>query len=222
MMHSKRPNEVAKAWLDKRGEAINVDRAYAESDRQMGLSRRAQALLAAAGESGPVMQWFVLCIAHQAEKDVDKSLSDARIERWFPVEKRLRNAPHAKRKVAYTVPALPGYVFVRVVNRDETWAGLLTLEGVRGVLGGALGPVPVTECKYLELKKKLEEKSTDEAVVEAAFPLGARVLIEDGPFASFPGTIDRVMDEMRAVVMVEIFGRETPVELGLAQITKSE
>ncbi|RWQ12355.1 transcription termination/antitermination NusG family protein [Mesorhizobium sp.] len=213
MMHSKRPSDAEK---------INLDRCYAESDRQRGLSRRAQALLAAAGESGPAMRWFVLCIAHHAEKDVDKSLEKAGIERWFPVEKRLRNAPHAKRKVVYHVPALPGYVFVRVLNRDETWSALLNLDGVRAVLGGALGPVPIAECKYLELKKKLEEKSTDEAVVEAAFPLGARVLIEEGPFASFPGTIDRVMDEQRAVVMVEIFGRMTPIELGLAQITKSE
>lgn len=213
MMHSKRPSDAEK---------INLDRCYAESDRQRGLSRRAQALLAAAGESGPAMRWYVLCIAHHAEKDVDKSLGQAGIERWFPVEKRLRNAPHAKRKVVYHVPALPGYVFVKVLNRDETWSALLNLEGVRAVLGGALGPVPVPECKYLELKKKLEEKSTDEAVVEAAFPVGAKVLIEEGPFASFPATIDRLTDDQRAVVMVEIFGRMTPIELGLAQITKSD
>jgi transcription antitermination factor NusG len=100
--------------------------------------------------------------------------------------------------------------------------GLLNLEGVRGVLGGSRGPVPVAECKYLELKKKLEEKSTDEAVVEAAFPVGASVRIEAGPFASFPATIDRLTNDQRAVVMVMIFGQETPVELGLAQITKSD
>ncbi|MER8941341.1 transcriptional antiterminator NusG [Mesorhizobium sp. M0915] len=222
MMHSKRPSEVERAWIDRKGDPINVDRAYAESDRQMNLSRRAQALLAAAGESGPVMQWFVLCIAHHAEKDVDKSLGQAGVERWFPVEKRLRNAPHAKRKVVYHVPALPGYVFVKVLNRDETWAALLTLEGVRAVLGGASGPVPVAECKYLELKKKLDEKSTDEAVVEAAFPVGARVRIEDGPFASFGGSIEKLVDGQRAIVLVEIFGRLAPTELGLAQITKSE
>lgn len=203
-------------------ERINLDRCYAESDRQAGLSRRAQALLAAAGESGPVMSWFVLCIAAHAEKDVDKSLGEAGVERWFPVEKRLRKAPHAKRQVVYHVPALPGYVFVRVVNCTRTWAGLMSIEGVKAVLGGALGPVPVTDAMRLKLMKKLEERSTDAAVVEAAFPVGAKVLIEEGPFASFPGVIQDVIDNHVATVLVEIFGRLTPVELSLAQITKSE
>ncbi|MER8560165.1 transcription termination/antitermination protein NusG [Mesorhizobium sp. M0578] len=222
MMHSKRPSDVERAWLDRQGEAINVDRAYAESDRMMAVSRRQQALLAGAGESVPEARWFVLRLANHAEKDVDKLLGQAAIERWFPLVKKVRNAPHAKRKVVYTVPALPGYVFIRVVNDDRIWAGLLGMEGVVGVLGGSLGPVAVSDEKRLKFKKKLEERSTDAEVVEAAFPVGASVLIEEGPFASFPGTIQSVLDEQYATVLVEIFGRFVPVDLSLAQITKSE
>ncbi|MER9901620.1 transcription termination/antitermination protein NusG [Mesorhizobium sp. M0130] len=222
MMHSKRPSDVERAWLDRQGETINIDRAYAESDRMMAVSRRQQALLAGAGESVPEARWFVLRLANHAEKDVDKLLGQASIERWFPLVKKVRNAPHAKRKVVYTVPALPGYVFIRVVNDDRIWAGLLGMEGVVGVLGGSLGPVAVSDQMRLKFKKKLEERSTDAEVVEAAFPVGATVLIEEGPFASFPGIIQSVLDEQVATVLVEIFGRSVPVELSLAQITKSD
>lgn len=201
-------------------EIINLDRCYAESDRQQGLSRRAQALLAGANESGPETRWFVLRVATSSEKDVEKSLAAASIESWRPMQKRVRNAPHAKRKVVYQAPVFPGYLFVNVVNKVATWAGILSIEGVLSVLGGSLGPVPVAEANLMTFKKKLGEKSTDIEAVEAAFPIGATVLIEDGPFKSFPGTIDSVLDEQRAVVMVEIFGRFSPVELSLAQITK--
>ncbi|RWC29829.1 MAG: transcriptional antiterminator NusG [Mesorhizobium sp.] len=203
-------------------ETINLDRCYAESDRQRGLSRRAQALLAGAGESGPDMRWFVLRVAPSAEKDVDKSLAEASVESWRPMQKRIRNAPHAKRKVVYTAPVFPGYLFVKVVNCDRTWVGLLSINGVLSVLGGTLGPVAVADATLLKFKKKLEERSTDEDVVEAAFPVGASVRIEDGPFASYGGTIEQLLDGQRAVVMMAIFGRFSPIELSLAQITKAD
>lgn len=213
MMHSKRPSDV---------ERIDLDRCYAESDRQMSLSRRSQAMLAGANESAPWMQWFVLRIAPHAEKDVDKSLREAGIECWLPVEKRVRNAPHAKRKMVYTVPAVPGYMFVKVAACDRAWAGLLSVEGVISVLGGACGPVPVSEAIRLKFKNKLEERSTDAEVVAAAFPVGSAVAIEEGPFASFSGTIEATLADQLAIVLVEIFGRFVPVELSLAQITKTE
>lgn len=201
---------------------INLDRCYAESDRQQGLSRKAQALLAAAGESGPAMRWFVVRVVPNSEKAVEESLGGVGIECWRPMEKRLRRAPHAKRQVVYTVPVFPGYLFVKVVNQDATWSGILSVEGVLSVLGGRSGPVPVPEANLLQFRKKLGEKSSDKEVVEAAFPLGAEVLIEDGPFASFPGVIESVTEERSAVVLVEIFGRFTPIELSLAQITKRD
>lgn len=213
MMHSKRPNEAT---------TINLDRCYAESDRQRGASRRSQALLAAAGESGPVMGWYVIRVASNGEKAVEESLCRVGIECWRPMEKRLRKAPHAKRQVVFHVPVFPGYLFIRVINQDATWSGVLSLEGVLSVLGGNGSPVMVREAKLLEFKKKLGEKSSDKDVVEAAFPIGAEVLIEEGPFRSFTGVIESVIEEHTATVLVEIFGRSTPVELSLAQITKRD
>jgi len=203
-------------------DAINLERCYAESDRQIGLSRRSQALLAGAGESGPAMRWFVLSVAPNSDKAVEESLRKAGVECWRPMEKRLRKAPHAKRQVTFLAPVLPGYLFIRVVNQDRTWSGILSLEEVHGVLGGRSGPVPVPEDKMLKFKKKLAEKSTDKDVAKAAFPLGANVLIEEGPFASFPGVIESVLDERVATVLVDIFGRSVPVTLDLAQITKRD
>jgi transcription antitermination factor NusG len=215
-------NSSERVWLDRRGDPINIDRAWQKSDQQIGLSRRSQAMLAAAGESGPELRWYVIRTEKHAEKDVDNSLAYAGIECWLPTEKKIRCAPHAKRKVIREVAALPGYVFVKVADTDATWAGLFSIEGVAAVLGGACGPVPVSDENMLIFKKKLGEKSTDKEVVEAAFPLGARVRIEDGPFASFGGTIDELLDTQRATVLVEIFGRFVPTELRLAQITKTD
>lgn len=201
---------------------INLDRCYAASDRQMEVSRRTRALLAAAGEDGPERRWYVLRTDARADKAVDKALEEAGIERWMPVKEVRPQRRGGCRKAVpepYEKPVLPGYVFVRIMDTPRAWAGIRTIKGVRSVLGGAYGPAPVSDDKLLRLKAFLDKDPKAIAVLTNALETGDRVTVIDGPFASFPGIVEAVMGG-RSLIEVMIFGRATRVELELAQIKK--
>jgi len=209
--------------LDK-AEVINLDRCYAESDRRMQISRRTQALLAAAGMDGN-KRWYVIRVANGADKIVDKALEEAKIERWMPV-KSVRPYRRGKRKwqklQPIEVPVLPGYVFVRLVSTAHAWAGISTIKGVLGVLGGAERPASVSDDKVLKLRVFIERDPDVIEIMTKALTKGDRIRVEDGPFASFPGVVEEVLKNGRALIEVMIFGRAVMTELDLAQITKSD
>ncbi|WP_020575509.1 transcription termination/antitermination protein NusG [Actinopolymorpha alba] len=128
-----------------------------------------------------------------------------------------------RRMVRRTV--LPGYVLVRMDLTDESWAAVRHTPSVTGFVGHAHQPVPlsldevekmlapvVVEAKEPDKKKKAE-------VVD--FEVGDSVMVVDGPFATLHATITELNpDAQRVKALVEIFGRETPVELSFTQIQK--
>lgn len=204
-------------------QAINLDRCYAASDRQRSLSRRAQALLAAAGQSGPASRWYVLQVNPRAEISVEKSLAKAGIETWLPVRKVLpvRRGRRSKgARTAVDVVAWPGYIFVRTINAPHSWAGLATVEGIVAVLGTAERPVPIADAIVLELREYLATNQDVADVLSNALKEGDRVLVDCGPFASFEGVVQMLSGLDRVKVEVSIFGRSAPVDLELAQVIK--
>lgn len=214
MMHSKRPSDAEK---------INLDRCYAESDRQRGLSRRAQALLAAAGESESAMHWYVLRTDAHAEKDVDNLLQKAKIEHWLPFMKvadRRRGGRKKTSREAIEMLAWPGYMFVRVVPSAEAWAGLCMVKGVIGVLGADEKPFPVKHEKVLQLKVFLEGNVIAIGEISKQLKVGELVRVNQGPFASHNGMVSELCEDGRAKVEVMLFGRAVPITLGLDQIDK--
>lgn len=220
----KRPNSEH-AWVDpSTGEVINVDRAWQKSDKRIALRRREQALLAAAGMDGPEARWYVLQVKKGLDIAVDKSLDDAKIERWMAQETvvvRRRGRYGMMRPKAKTVPFLPGYIFVNVVWCPDCWYAISGIEGVEGVLGGAERPASVAEAKMLKLRAQVEhDPEAIRAMIRQLNP-GDQVSIDDGPFASFPGVVQSVDDKGRAKIEVLIFDRTVSVDLDLAQISKS-
>lgn len=207
-------------------ETIDLTRCYAESDRQMQVSRRQQALLAAAGADGP-KQWAIIKVAPRRENDVDKSLSVALVEHWLPLRKGEKNEG-GRRTGAVGAQvwelAWPGYMFVRVVNTPASWAGLATVKHVRAVLGCSESPMFISDNKILRIKAELatlKDASKNSGVLIGE---GQKVRVEEGPFASFPATVTKVGEgshEGRAWVEVMVFGRAVPIELDLAQLAKS-
>lgn len=205
-------------------EKINLDRCYAKSDKQIGMSRRAQALLAAAGQSESAKHWYVLRVELHSELAVDKLLQDANVEHWLPfmkVEKRRRGGRKKARREAVSMLAWPGYMFVRVVPEAEAWAGLRTLKGIVGVLGADEKPFPVKHDKVLQLKVFLEGNVIAMGEIASLLKLGQMVKVNAGPFASHNGTVVEWDEDAGTVgVDVMIFGRAVPITLGLDQIDK--
>ncbi len=208
-------------------ESINLDRCYAESDRQMRVSRRQQALLAAAGEAGVGKQWAIIKVAKGRENDVDKSLSSALVEHWLPLRKA--DQPHhggrsGSKKDAFWVLAWPGYMFVRISETAEAWAGLRAIKHVISVLGSGERPFFIGDAKMLKIKAELATLKDVRPNANVLFRNGQQVRVNEGAFASFPAVIQEVGEgkrEGRALVEVMIFGRAVPIELDLASLEKS-
>ncbi|GAA1479709.1 hypothetical protein GCM10009624_01490 [Gordonia sinesedis] len=133
---------------------------------------------------------------------------------------------------------LPGYILVRMDLNDESWGAVRNTPGVTGFVGMTSKPSPLSLNEVLqflmpraEAKKPASSKGGAEgveaaaaaatSVVEVDFEVGESVTVMDGPFATLPASISEVNAEQRKVkVLVSIFGRETPVELGFNQVEK--
>ncbi|MEE4024103.1 transcription termination/antitermination protein NusG [Gordonia sp. PKS22-38] len=134
---------------------------------------------------------------------------------------------------------LPGYILVRMDLNDESWGAVRNTPGVTGFVGMTSKPSPLSLDEVLqflmprvEAKKPAAQKGTAAegveaaaaaatAVIEVDFEVGESVTVMDGPFATLPASISEVNAEQRKVkVLVSIFGRETPVELGFNQVEK--
>ncbi|MDX2358207.1 transcription termination/antitermination protein NusG [Dietzia sp. PP-33] len=131
---------------------------------------------------------------------------------------------------------LPGYVLVRMDLDDESWGVVRNTPGVTGFVsatGGAAGaPTPLSLSDVAKfLAPKPEKKATAPGgegdsglvpqTVEVEFTVGESVTVMDGPFATLPASISEVEPASQKLkVLVSIFGRETPVELGFSQVEK--
>jgi transcriptional antiterminator NusG len=200
-----------------------TDRQTARLEAARAFSRRAQALLAAAGEAVPDRRWYVLRIRPKHEIPVENALHEAGVERWLPRVKlvpRPRPGRRGKAPEPKMVLAWPGYMFVKVANVPACWAGLATVDGIISVLGTAERPIPVPEEKLLRYKLFLERDEGARKVLLNEIEVGQTVRIEGGPFASVIGQVVEQRDQ-RVKVEAWLFGRATVVELDLAQVARA-
>lgn len=112
----------------------------------------------------------------------------------------------------------PGYVLVEMIVTDDSWYVVRNTPNVTGFVGSGNIPVPVTPEEYGLIQKR---SGTQEATFKIDFVKGDHVVINSGPFANYEGVIDTVDAEKGKVkVMVNIFDRETPIELDFTQVKK--
>nr|WP_155073701.1 transcription termination/antitermination protein NusG [Streptomyces taklimakanensis] len=132
---------------------------------------------------------------------------------------------------------LPGYVLVRMDLTNESWGVVRNTPGVTGFVGNAYDPYPLTLDEVVKmLAPEAEERAAAEAAAESGAPapsrkvevqvldfeVGDSVTVTDGPFATLQATINEINPDSKKVKgLVEIFGRETPVELSFDQIQKN-
>lgn len=132
----------------------------------------------------------------------------------------------------------PGYVLVRLDLTDESWGVVRHTPGVTGFVGHGHQPAPLTLDEVVNILAPAPEKKAAPAgsaapaggggfaaaapVVEVDFSVGDSVTVVDGPFATLHASISEINIEAQKVTgLVEIFGRETPVELAFSQIVKN-
>ncbi|AGK51877.1 transcription termination/antitermination protein NusG [Bacillus sp. 1NLA3E] len=120
-----------------------------------------------------------------------------------------------KRKV------FPGYVLVEIVMTDDSWYVVRNTPGVTGFVGSSGSgskPTPLLDEEVVVILKRM---GVEETRIDINFELGETVRVKEGPFANFTGSIEEIeKDKSKLKVLVNMFGRDTPVELDFTQIEK--
>ncbi|WP_084105115.1 transcription termination/antitermination protein NusG [Demequina sp. NBRC 110056] len=180
--------------------------------------------------------WYVVHSYSGHEKRVKQAIEHRReslhMEDFiFQVEVPMEDVAEVKngqRKIVTRV-RMPGYVLVRMHLTDESWGTVRNTPGVTGFVGHAQQPVPLTLDEVYGMLAPSQpqsaasepEQAAKAKPVEVDFEVGESITVIDGPFATLPGTISEISVESQKLhVLVSIFGRETPVELGFTQVTK--
>jgi transcription termination/antitermination protein NusG len=128
------------------------------------------------------------------------------------------------KKVTVSKKVFPGYLLVRCTPSDDVWFAIRSSPGVTGFVGSASKPTPLSRREVesiLHVKAEGIEAPTKRSRPSHEFELNETVRIKEGPFADFPGHIAEINeDQLKVKVLVDIFGRETPVELEFSQVAK--
>jgi transcription termination/antitermination protein NusG len=121
-------------------------------------------------------------------------------------------------KVQLERRTMPGYVLVNMEMNDDTWSLVKNTPGVTGFVGSRDRPVPLSKP---EVDRLLHRETAERPRTKAQFSIGETVKVISGPLSDFSGEIAEINeDAAKLKVLVSIFGRETPVEVGYDQVKK--
>jgi transcriptional antiterminator NusG len=183
-------------------------------------------------EQAPVIEesteraWFVVHCYSGYENKVRYNL-EQRIETMgmkdriydvvIPTQEEIEVKDGKRRTVERHV--FPGYVLVNMILTEESWYVVRNTPGVTGFVGMGNDP---TALRPEEVQQILRRMEAEAPLVKVSFKVGERVRIVDGPFNDFRGQVSEIdMERTKVRVMVNFFGRETPVELDFLQVEKA-
>jgi len=170
-------------------------------------------------------RWYAIHTYSGYEENVSDNLLQ-RIESWdmqdkvfsvlIPKEKKIKIKNGKRRVIEEKI--FPGYVLVEMVVTDDSWYVVRNTPSVTGFIGTGTIPTPISEEEMASLQKRM---GVDEPEYKIDLEVDTPVQISDGPFKGFEGKVSEV-DESRGKikVLVNMFGRETPVELDSLQVKK--
>lgn len=169
--------------------------------------------------------WYVLHTYPGEEEAVSRNLKQ-RIENLgmedkifnvlVPKEKKIK-IKDGKRKVIEE-RVYPGYILVEMIVTDDSWYVVRNTPRVTGFIGAGTTPIPISFEEIETLKKRMEVEVPEYKV---DFNVGGLVKITDGPFKDFEGKVSEIDKEKgKLKVLVNIFGRDTPVEVDSLQVKK--
>ncbi len=147
------------------------------------------------------------------EKTIEnRHLEDQILEVCVPLQDVVEMKNGAEKVVQKKL--FPGYVLLYMIMNDDTWYVVRNTRGVTGFVGPGSKPVPLTEQEMKDLGIQLVSKKVD-----VNFAEGDTVQVTAGPWANMDGVVQSVNPQKQTVtISVELFGRETPVEIGFADV----
>jgi transcription termination/antitermination protein NusG len=172
-----------------------------------------------------MFRWYVVNTYSGHEKKVKQnlehrvvSLGQQRAVRSVVVPTESVSEMKDNQKVTVEKRTMPGYVLVNMDLNEDSWTLVKGTPGVTGFVGASNEPVPLTQA---EVDRLLKKEVAAAPRTRAQFSIGESVKVIHGPLSDFSGEISEINeDASRLKVLVSIFGRETPVEVGFDQVKK--
>ena len=148
-----------------------------------------------------------------------QSLNQRRAVRQVVVPTETVTEMKDNQKIPVEKRTMPGYVLVNMELNDDSWQLVKGTPGVTGFVGASNEPVPLTQAEVDRLLHR--DIVIKDRIKKASFVIGESVKVISGPLADFSGEIAEINeDAAKLKVLVSIFGRETPVEVGFDQVKK--
>ncbi len=167
-------------------------------------------------------KWYVVHTysgyENKVKANIEKTIENRHLEKEIlEVRVPLQDVVEMKNGVARQVQKkmFPGYVLLNMIMNDDTWYVVRNTRGVTGFVGPGSKPVPLTEEEMLPLGIHKEKIQVD-------FEVGDMVVVTGGAWKDTTGVVSAINPQKQVVTInVELFGRETPVEISFAEIKKS-
>jgi transcription termination/antitermination protein NusG len=193
------------------------------SNRPVPTSEEAREALEGASDQ---RSWYVIhCysgyenkVRHNLEQRIETmGMKDQIFDVVIPTQEEIEVKDGKRRVVERHV--FPGYVLVNMLLSEESWYVVRNTPGVTGFVGMGNSPTALRPEEVAQILKRMEAEAPH---IKVSFKTGERVRIVDGPFNDFRGTVAEIdMERTKVRVMVNFFGRETPVELDFLQVEKA-
>jgi transcription termination/antitermination protein NusG len=175
-------------------------------------------------DGGPA--WYVIhCysgyenkVRHNLEQRIESmGMKDRIFDVVIPTQEEIEVRDGKRRTVERHI--FPGYVLVNMTLSEESWYVVRNTPGVTGFVGMGNSPTALRPEEVNQIIKRMEAEAP---MVKVTYKVGERVRIIDGPFNDFRGNVAEIdMERTKVRVMVNFFGRETPVELDFLQVEKA-
>ena len=172
-----------------------------------------------------MFRWYAVNTYSGHEKKVKQnlehrvvSLGQERNVRQIVIPTEVISEMKDGQKVQTERRTMPGYVLVNMELGDDSWSLVKNTPGVTGFVGPQNKPVPLSQA---EIDRLLNRETAERPRTRAQFTIGESVKVVSGPLSDFSGEISEINDDQSKLkVLVSIFGRETPVEVGFDQVKK--
>lgn len=157
-------------------------------------------------------------VRHNLEQRIETmGMKDRIFDVVIPTQEEIEVKDGKRRTVERHI--FPGYVLVNLLLSEESWYVVRNTPGVTGFVGMGNNPTPLRPEEVSQIIKRMEAEAP---MVKVSFKVGERVRIIDGPFNDFRGNVAEIdVERTKVRVLVNFFGRETPVELDFLQVEKA-
>ena len=168
-----------------------------------------------------VPRWYVVHTysgyENKVKTDLEKTVKNRELEDFFfeiivPMEEQIEIKDGQKKTNLKKV--FPGYVLIKMIVTEESWYIVRNTRGVTGFVGSGTDPIPLSD-------EEIRKMGFDDMPINIDYNIDDNVKILGGPLDDYTGVVKEIKkDQGKVVVLVSMFGRETPVELEFSQVQK--